>query len=325
MARRWALAWGVVVFILGTPVNLLAQEGSLGDSSNETPLPPEPAETSAPSTTVDTPASEGEGAGAQIENSIKTEEKSDHITDVQVPPQEKSPTMRPRVTLDEKVMGSWRIGIGAGQANFDEKYNHISRLYRSDRKTIPQGSVDYYFWDWYATMGISLRGGFLKTSGKAAKLNSVTIPYDQDIQEDEVDPNSNTELTLIPLQLVGVIQMTPFSKRWIGLTGWMGAERQFVQEVRFPPDDKSKTGGTEKSDNPTTRVNRGWNNGAVVGGGLSLRIDRLDTKSAASLRFMGIRAIYLMPYFEKVVLNTDKYGPFGHTTIGAMFTFESIR
>jgi len=232
--------------------------------------------------------------------------------------------LRARGVGDEKVMGTWRFGFGGGRTEFDEKYNHIEKLYDSNRKTMPQGFVDYYLWDWYATLGISFRASYLKANGKAAKITGAAVPYEKNIEDSEIDPDSHMELTLIPLQLAGVLQMTPFAKRWIGIAGWMGVERQFVQEVRFPPEDNSNDSGTA-SDKPETRVNRGWNHGGVVGAGLNLRIDRIEPRSVASLRFMGIRAIYLMPYFEKVVLTKDKNGPFNRTTIGAMFTFESIR
>lgn len=325
---------------LGLTFSLLAQDAAPepgGDSETPAEAPSEPDQNESP---LPEPAAAGQDSSTHHETPAASEpniagepeQKSNGVppTEPAGQPSESAATgsapskLRARGVGDEKVMGTWRFGFGGGRTEFDEKYNHIEKLYDGNRKTMPQGFVDYYLWDWYATLGVSFRASYLKANGKAAKITGAAIPYEKNIEDSEIDPDSHMELTLIPLQLAGVLQMTPFAKRWIGIAGWMGVERQFVQEVRFPPEDENSE-SAEGSGKPETRVNRGWNHGGVVGAGLNLRIDRIEPRSVASLRFMGIRAIYLMPYFEKVVLTKDKNGPFNRTTIGAMFTFESIR
>lgn len=318
---------------------------------------------------------EDEGSGIQFapeEDSSSTDEESDMIykdeeeTPVAKPqnpapvaPQVKpAPTPapvnpapavtpeEPKQTLDlsggrrDVLFGSYRVRIGLAQPDF-EKLRFYDKLY-GDEEPYPTISADWFFWDWYATMGLSFRAGFYTATGKAAK--EINKPL-QDITDADVekDPNSKTNLTVIPLQIALTAEITPLRQKWLVVDSYIGFESLYFQEVRNSPDapaasaaliQAAETKESEESDDALT--NKGTKQLTVLGFSANILLNGIDGgASANSMRgTMGLANIYLSPFIEySRALDRSptsskalsKNPDFSRTTMGIGFTFESIK
>jgi hypothetical protein len=252
----------------------------------------------------------------------------------------------PKETLDltggrrDVLFGSYRVRVGLARPDF-EKLLYYDKLY-GDEDLFPTISADWFFWDWYATMGLSFRTGFYTASGKAAK--EIEKPL-QDITADDVqkDPNSKTNLTVIPLQIALTAEITPLRQKWLVVDGYIGFESLYFQEVRNSPDAKASStaliqtpAATEKeTDEDDALTNKGTKQLTVLGFSANILLNGLDGASANSMRgTMGLANIYLSPFMEySRALNTSpsngekisKNPDFSRTTMGIGFTFESVK
>lgn len=207
------------------------------------------------------------------------------------------------------IQGHYRLEIGLGRPIFDSTTEHYTDLYGKP-SMYPELALDRSFFDWYGTVGLGARIGFYKDTGVAGD------GHDKD--NFVRDENSDSELTLIPLQAVVTARFTPFTKRWVVISVWGGPEYLYVQETRNPV---KSSGATTTGD--SVYVNSGWNPGIVTGLGLSFRLDPLDEMSVGSLRIIGFRSIYITPFLE-VVTSKKKTGQFSRKNAGILFTFESM-
>ena len=252
----------------------------------------------------------------------------------------------PKETLDlsggrrNVLFGSYRVRVGLAQPDF-EKLLYYDKLY-GDEDPYPMIAADWFFWDWYATMGLSFRAGFYTATGKAAK--EIEKPL-QDITADDVqkDPNSKTNLTLIPLQVALTAEITPLRQKWLVVDGYIGLESLYYQEVRNSPETKASSAALiqtaaeteEDTEADDALTNKGTKQLTVLGFSANILLNGLDGASANSMRgTMGLANIYLSPFIEysrslsssptsgnKISKNPD----FSRTTMGIGFTFESVK
>lgn len=219
--------------------------------------------------------------------------------------------------------GSFRVGFGAGQPTFDEKVvKYYDDLYGKPRLH-PDMFLDYYFFDWYLTLGVGGRLRYYRTTGYAAQTSN---PTGDSLSEAEIDRNSDVELVLIPAQAVLTAEITPWRTSFFTLNAWTGVERMYVQETRHPKDGASSFAATDSDDDSgATYVSRGWNTASVVGASVSLRLDYFDRASVNSLNIIGFRSVFLTPYMEIVKTQKATMGKWDRRILGLLFTFESIR
>jgi len=232
------------------------------------------------------------------------------------------------------LFGAYRIRIGLAKPEF-EKLLYYDKLYGSE-DVYPTIAADWFFWDWYATMGLSFRTGYYTAKGKAAK--EIEKPL-QDITAGDIekDPNSRTNLTLLPLQIALTAEITPLRQKWLVIDGYIGFESLYFQEVRSSPNKSSAAViSPNKSDGDVALTNNGTKQLTVLGFSANILLNGLDGgASANSMRgTMGLANIYLSPFIEysraldrspftnKV---TTKNPDFSRTTMGIGFTFESLK
>lgn len=255
----------------------------------------------------------------------------------------------PRPPTDTRIFGRYRIRIAAARPHFDE-LEFYDDLY-GDEKAYPQFQADWFAWDWYATLGLSFRFAYYSAEGHAAKANK---PKDQVVESDfdgaeppaKPDEAGPTTLTLVPLQLLGAAQFTPFDRKWIVVDAYAGLEYLYWQEVRTKAQSSTPspttgtgtgTGGTGSSpaaamllaetegDDDDGYTNTGFKTASVFGVGLNILLNGLDERSVASMRgSMGLGYVYLSPFIE-VVRQLGDGASFSRSVVGVGFTFESLR
>lgn len=245
-------------------------------------------------------------------------------------PQDTTPTLQLRAsnnTRRDVIFGTYRMRIGAARPDFTE-LRFYDKLYGQE-KLYPTIAGDWFFWDWYATLGFSFRGGYYTANGKAAKEVSRPVArFPDDVTDDDIvkDDASSTTLTLIPLQVAFIAEITPLRQKWLVVDGYIGYESLYWQEVRASRSSKSNAAmiaDAEATDDSLT--NRGTQNGTVLGFSANILLNGLDGSSANSLRgAMGLGSVYLSPYIE-YVKSLSQAPDFSRTTMGIGFTFESIR
>lgn len=248
-------------------------------------------------------------------------------------PTEPAPALNLSSGRRDVLFGSYRVRLSLARPDFSDDLRFYDKLYGRE-KLYPTLAADWFFWDWYATLGLSFRGGFYTAEGKAAKqIGRPVAKFPDDLTSDDVQPddNSKTTLTLIPLQFCLTAEITPLRRKWLVVDGYIGYEYLYWQEVR---ETKAASGAStsaviqtdstpEASDDSLT--NQGDQNGTVLGFSANILLNGLDEASANSMRgAMGLGNIYLSPFME-YARTLSKSPDFSRTTMGIGFTFESIR
>lgn len=272
------------------------------------PKPDEPMEAPAEEAS---PSSETESAAAPTPQEPVKEE----------PVVEKAPESREEskstVSTDRyhSDFGSFRLSIGGGRPEFGDNLRYYNDLYGRE-KIHPDIFFDYYFIDWYVSLGAGLHTRYYRAQGHASRNGT---PGAGGVSSDDLDKDSNLELVLIPVQAVALLQITPWKTSFFTINGWAGHEQMYVQESRLGGDVSQGNNDATSS----TYVNKGWNQGRVVGASLSLRMDFLEPTASRSLEILGFRSVLITPYVEKVETTKTKIAKFDRTTMGIVFTFES--
>ena len=319
----------------------LAQEGS-GSATESVASdevgPPAPA----PLPVMSTPEV-GDKATAETKVESKVEPKEE-------PKEEPKHVYRRGESHDDTVFGSYRIRLMWARPTFRDNLKYYDALY-GRAKDYPEIAMDWFAWDWYATMGLGLRFGYYSDDGNAAQLTSGQSTDIGNLKSSDIqrDVNGPTTLLLIPMQVLFTAEITPFPKKWLVLDGWIGWERLYYQETRNQKQGSTATsnGSTGSTTTKTaalrpmvphfsavtvstdkTLTNTGWRNATVVGAAANIRLNAFDEMSAASIRNIGIGGIYLSPYLEWIKTVGQPAGSsfsFGRTVMGLAFTFETIR
>lgn len=221
------------------------------------------------------------------------------------------------------LFGTYRVRFGFARPEFD-KLEFYDNLYGRE-SWYPTLAADWFFWDWYATLGLSFRGGFYTAQGKAAK--KIDKPL-SDVSDSDVvkDSNSTTNLTLLPFQVCFTAEITPLRRKWLVVDGYVGYEYLYWQEVRSSgASSSSAVIVAEEAAEDDSLTNRGSQKGTIVGVSANILLNGLDEASANSMRgSMGLGNIYLSPFME--IARTFSARPdFSRKTMGLGFTFESIK
>ncbi len=211
--------------------------------------------------------------------------------------------------------GSFRFSIGGGRPDFSNDLRFYNDLYGRE-KIHPDLFFDYYLLDWYISLGAGVHTRYYRAQGHASRSSN---PGAGGISSDSIDKDSNLELVLIPIQALALLEITPWKTSFFTINGWAGHEQMYVQESRLAGASSSSNGASGSS----SYVNRGWNQGRVVGASLSLRMDFLEPTASRSLEILGFRSVLITPYVEKSTTTKTKIAKFDRTTMGVVFTFES--
>ncbi len=173
----------------------------------------------------------------------------------------------------------------------------------------------------YLALGLLFRFSHYSDSGYASQSSTEYVK----------DGNAPLDLTLIPLQLGVSLKLTPFSKKWLVINGWMGMERLFFQETRGSIADDTATASTSSTTTDEevdsgVLTNKGWAQHIFTGFSLNILLNPLEEQPVKAASFMGIERVYLSPYFETSVpsQNKDRSGvKFKRVTYGVAFIFET--
>lgn len=247
-----------------------------------------------------TEATEGSGVEASGETSavLAPNVEQENIPAQSSPDEPESPKAK---TRKESIVGSYRLHLGAAGVDFDEDKSY--KEHYDTTRLLPSFKVEYFFFDWYATLGVSVQAGMYKDKG-----------YSLDGDGNKVTGES-LSLTLFPIQFAGVFAISPFTQKWISLSGWAG-----IEYIRFSETRPDSIDSQER-----VRNLKGTRTGSVAGGALHIRIDFFDETSAASMAVIGLHHIYISPYMQTINRTSSKDKiHFSRNEFGVFFTFESI-
>lgn len=206
--------------------------------------------------------------------------------------------------------GFLQTRLGASYVPRFNTGNNAYRVLYGDPGTMFTARVDYYFFDWFATIGIGTQLGYYRDSGFAYDGNQGP----GDIDPNQVQRDQSTDLILIPWQLFATVLITPFTDhKWVTLNGFAGIERMYVQETRVNNGASSEDGNW---------YIKGYNNGALLGFAANFRLDSWSRDSRRSLQSMGISKLFLTAYLAKIEQKRN-FSDFSREEIGLQFTFES--
>lgn len=233
----------------------------------------------------------------------------------------------------DKLFGRYKVRLGVGVPTFDQGMKCFKKLYGTENP-YPTMGVDIFAFDWYVTLGVSFRFNYFTQKGHAGKnTGSAEVdPKKIDCDAIEVDRNEEAQLTLVPLQGLGIMQFTPFNKKWLVFDVWGGLGYTYFQETRLGTGSGSKTAGAptngakgnDEADSALT--NKGSKREIVFGGSVNILLNKLDERSVASMNeSLALGAIYLAPFVEVARTVGEDPALFGRTTMGLVFVFESSR
>ena len=207
--------------------------------------------------------------------------------------------------------GDYRVKIGLGVPEFDNDLKYYSELYGSESR-YPVLKIDKILYESWVMIGGSFGVGYYKDSGSAAKKRQP--------EADDVDPNEGLELTLIPVQLTFLASVPVGLGKLMVLDFWVGWENLYVQERRFFDVETEDDGGSEDED----EINKGHNDGTVLGIALNINMDWMERRSNWALRALGFQSVYFTPFIEFSATSNGRMGPFSRQVVGGMFSFEGI-
>ncbi len=283
------------------------------------------------------------------ESSGSNEGRKEEVSTAPITADEKPPvqvvTVEPAKPLEavtkrhEKLFGSYRLRIAAAKPAFDDGYKCYDKFYGSP-KVYPTVAVDWFAFDWYATVGFGGRVGIYSAKGHAATSSAGST--NKDCSKLVTDDNGPTTLFLFPMQLLMTAEFTPFRQKWIVIDFWGGVERLYFSETREQESTGKKTaitrimatdgtgtstssGTSSATESPGSYTNRGWKTSSVVGVAANILLNPLDQTSVKSMnKTLNVGYVYLSPYLEVVSAMRTKAVDFGRTSYGLMFTFETL-
>ena len=204
---------------------------------------------------------------------------------------------------------------------FNLKY--YEKLY-GEPEFYPTLSSDWMFLRSTVSLGLRFKIGYFDTNGNAAKSPQVDSPSEDELTKD-ID---KTSLTMLPLDMALVSRVGIGASRIVVLSGWVGYQDTYYQEVRSNAvTDEAESNTSDDTDRTLTS---GWNGGLILGLGADIKISQFGSANASSLRSLGIGAIYVTPYVEIVqVLGASLLGSAGKTdfsrsALGIGFLFEGV-
>ncbi|MCX6131238.1 MAG: hypothetical protein NTX25_19535 [Proteobacteria bacterium] len=212
------------------------------------------------------------------------------------------------------------FGLGLAQVASLGKYNHYDYLYGKKNRMLSM-YAGYYLGSFLFDLGLITRIGYYSANGHPLESRgTIGKTFERDLTNEVVDRNQKLELTLIPVQPVVELALSPFKTRWLILRGWFGMEFLYVQESLQPnlPNSQAES-------NTKTYANTGWNSGLTMGGMVSFSLNGLEPRSDYSLRSIGIDRFFISPFIEIVKTTQAKFGNFDRKNYGIAFSFEGLR
>ncbi|MBC7660388.1 MAG: hypothetical protein H7249_11870 [Chitinophagaceae bacterium] len=200
--------------------------------------------------------------------------------------------------------------------------DHYQRLYGTPNK---MGFIQtgYYVYSNQVDIGFSAKFGYYNASGHPlTSLSGLSVPVKGDLPDSvQVDKKQSITMTLIPVQALFEAAYSPFPvSRRITFRGWIGPEFTFVQETLKPnlPTTTTAPAGT-------SLVSKGWNQGIVTGGMVSISITGVESRSDYALKSIGVDRTYISPFVEYMKTTNDKMGNLDRKIYGISITFEGLR
>jgi hypothetical protein len=201
---------------------------------------------------------------------------------------------------EQPLFGSYKIHLFAYTPTFKDQ-SAYEKVYKTS-STMPGIGVEYFFFDYYVTLGLHLRAAYYTDNGRAISA-----------QTGEPDRDGKVRFTMTPVQAALSFQATPFERKWAVVSGWFGLEHTNFEETRLADEEGAKS-----------VINRGERQGITTGMALSLNMTALEPAAVASMRYMGIQAVYLTPFIENVTNMENNAFSLARTSIGAAITFETF-
>ena len=293
---------------------------SPGAAEVAAPAPAAAAESAVPEATSDAPAESQVTEPAPVADAAPSAPEEE-VKDVK---EEETAPIVDRFKLHRKF-GRSRVQVSMNRPKFDEGQKHYGELYGTP-SLYPTLMADWFPADWFVNPGVSFRIGGYSATGKTAKsYNEATDTVG------DVNANSKTRLLYIPLQVLGKVEVTPFTRKWVVFDVWAGLEYGSFQETRESQDTSSSTTTTTTTTTTTSSdgkvlTKKGTKMATSFGASANILVSWLDARATNSMnRTMGLGGIYLTPYVE-VVRSMSKSGlTFGRSVFGLGFTFETYK
>ncbi len=233
------------------------------------------------------------------------------IEEVEAEGEERGESKAENETSDPWLGAKFKVRIAFAKPTFSD-LGRYDKFY-GETSYYPMLGLDYFFYDWFVNLGLGLRLGYYTDRGYP--VNGISDP--------EPDKTSKTELQMVPLQVHVAGEINPFPQKWIQLEGWVGYRYYQIQEIRV----NSSTATSESSETTAATsskfVNKLDEENMVLGGAISIRLDRLDTTSTG-VNTIDLRGIFVSPYMEALSPLKDKPFNLGGVHYGLMFSFEII-
>lgn len=217
----------------------------------------------------------------------------------------------------------YNFGLGVAYlSDIGNEYNHYEKLFGKPN-IYPEFWADYspLSWKWF-DLSLGLHIGYYRDTGHSAKRTEEQELQEgglsRDLTDEDVDKTQKSRLALIPVQGVASIGISPFTRRWIVANFWGGIGFTYVENTT-----EADLGSDVSQSDIQPYLNSGWNRERVLGASLSIDLSWISARDAYSLKVHGIEAIYLTPFYQKVVTSKNKVGIYDRTMLGLMFTFES--
>ena len=104
----------------------------------------------------------------------------------------------------------------------------------------------------YLALGGRLSFGRYTDSGKP--VSGITPPYNQDINEEQLDRGQKINLTMFPFDAGVDLRFSPFLRDWIYINAWVVGGATFVEESLTVNSDTTES----NSETVSPYINKGW-------------------------------------------------------------------
>ena len=219
-----------------------------------------------------------------------------------------TPTTRIHLSLSRIEMGSLKF--------YKELYGAYSVLpmIGVDRVFISAGPI---------TFGWGMKLGYYSDRGNTAKKVNVDNPQASEIKKEA----GGSVLTLIPIQLLLNVQLSPFAREHVTFDFWGGFEDLIFEEFRTLDDEGSA------SESNKTPLNSGGHNNLVFGLGISASLNSIFGEPSRAVKFLGITNQFISFFAEfaakpegekRLPGNTEASKPdFSRNSVGVSFVFAT--
>lgn len=236
---------------------------------------------------------------------------------------EESSHAEENVGYDPSDNNGYKIDISISRPDFSEA-EFYEELYGSNSLT-PSVGLTYNFLNTsHLNFGLGLKLSYYRDDGFVSQGDADNFRVG----------DQGTDFVFVPYQFFARLQISPFRGRYVVFDLWAGYEELYFEELRNEVNVAVSTDTNSlTAESADLYLNSGWHMGYTVGAGVSILLNALDEESVnAAYRDLGVRYIYVMPFFEMVFrLGGDKTWisrrdntsvDLGRTSFGLAFVFE---